>query len=64
MLHTIDANIPMRPLDTVGITTKVHCDETAKASGTRPAAEGFWFHTARGIPATEGADHIYPPLVI
>jgi hypothetical protein len=64
MLHSIEPKIPIRPLDTAGIATKVHCPETANASGTRPAAEGFWFYTARGVPATEGADHIYPPLVI
>jgi hypothetical protein len=64
MFHTIEANIPICPLDTVGIATKVYCPEAANASGTRPAAESFWFYTAWGVPATKGADHIYKPLVI
>jgi hypothetical protein len=41
MFHTIEANIPICPFDTVGIETKVHCPETANASGTHPTAEGF-----------------------
>jgi hypothetical protein len=64
MLHTIEVNIPMRPLYTVGIATKVHCLETANASGTHPTAEGFWFYTAQSVPATKEADHIYKPVVI
>jgi hypothetical protein len=41
MFYTIEANIPICPFDTEGIETKVHCHETANASGTRPTAEGF-----------------------
>ncbi|HEY3616049.1 MAG TPA: hypothetical protein VGK96_04495 [Candidatus Sulfotelmatobacter sp.] len=64
MFHTIEANIPICPFGTVGIETKVHCPETANASGTHPTAEGFWFYTGWGVPATEGAEHIYKPVVI
>jgi hypothetical protein len=66
ILHTVVAKILIYLFDTVSTAAnnKVHCHEIAYASGTRPTAEGFWFYTAWGVPATEGADDISPPLVI
>jgi hypothetical protein len=63
VFHTIEASIPICPVDARGIATKVHCHETADASGTHPTAEGFGFYSAWGVPATERADRVYKSLV-
>jgi hypothetical protein len=64
MIHTIEAGIPVRPLNSMSVATKIYCHEPANASGARSTRKGFGFDSLWGVPPPVRAERISPPLEI
>ena len=45
MLHTVEADIPMRPLDPVSVATNIQCREPAYIYGAHPTGKGVGLGT-------------------
>jgi hypothetical protein len=55
-IHTIEADIPVRPLDTVGIAGQINSLEPAYGLRSYPTGEVFGFDTLRAILPAERSD--------
>ena len=64
MVRTIEANIAMRPLDSMSIGTNLGRSEPADAKGAHTAGKGVGFDTFRVEPPANRADQFSPRLEI
>jgi hypothetical protein len=64
MIDTVEANIPLCPLDTMGVATEIYCYESVQASRAGPtdkcpAVDGLWV-----VSPPFRSERISPTLVI
>jgi hypothetical protein len=64
IIRAIEANIAMRPLDSMSIGTNLGRSEPADVKGTHTAGKGVGFHTFRVEPPVHRADQVFPRLEI
>src|SRR3984893_9881670 len=64
MIHTIDAGIPLRPLNPVSVATKIYSHEPHNSSGAHSTGKGFGLDSLWGVPPPLRAERISPRLEI
>ena len=55
VVQIVEANIAVSALESVGITTDIHCRETADAQAAQPTGEGVLIHIHQVVPPTKRA---------
>lgn len=55
VVQSVEANIAVSALESVGVTTDIHCCETADAQAAQPTGEGVLIHIHQVVPPTKRA---------
>jgi hypothetical protein len=65
MIDSIETNVPLCPLNMVGIATDIHRHQPEQVSGTHPAAKGVRVHgSCRVVSSPSRAECIFPTLEV
>jgi len=63
VIRAIEADIPVSPLDMVGIASKINRVKSAYMRGTDRTCKGFGFNALRAVSGTERTKSDFPVLI-